>query len=59
MFNINSAVTSSERSGVIEKSLSCKKEWRDKGFLKFSVIYGFDNKYLPDGTKDIDVNDEE
>ena len=46
MFNINSAVASYERSRVIERSLRGKKEWRDKGLLKFSVIYGYDNKYL-------------
>jgi DNA invertase Pin-like site-specific DNA recombinase len=35
MFNINSAVASYERSRVIERSLRGKKEWRDKGLLKF------------------------
>ncbi len=51
MFNINSAVASYERSRVIERCLRGKEEWRDKGVLKFSVIYGYDNKYLPDGEK--------
>jgi len=59
MFNINSAVASYERARVIERSLRGKKEWRDKGNLKYSIFHGYDNIYLPDGTKKVIVNEEE
>jgi site-specific DNA recombinase len=59
MFNINSAVASYERARVIERSLRGKKEWRDKGNLKYSIFYGYDNVYLPDGKKTVVINEEE
>ena len=59
MFNINSAVASYERARVIERSHRGKKEWRDEGNLKFSIFHGYDNVYLPDGTKTVVINEEE
>jgi len=59
MFNINSAVASYERLRFRERSIRGKQEWRDKGLLKFSVVFGYDNTYLPDGTKQVIVNEDE
>jgi DNA invertase Pin-like site-specific DNA recombinase len=59
MFNINSAVASYERLRFMERSIRGKQEWRDKGLLKFSTVFGYDNTFLPDGTKQVIVNTEE
>lgn len=59
MFNINSAVASYERLRVIERSIRGRKEWRDKGHLKYSMLLGYDNVYQPDGTKIAVINQQE